>query len=60
MFDCGNAEELAHTIIKTARDNQLRLRAITKNRELVQNRADRSKNMLLLEEMYYKIVNKEI
>lgn len=56
MFESGNAAELAEKIIRVIKDNKLRQAATEKNRKLVAEKADREKNMLLLEKKYYEIV----
>lgn len=56
MFEAGNAAELAEKIIQTIKDDKLRQTATEKNRKLVVEKANREKNMLLLERKYYEIV----
>ncbi|MHC4069705.1 MAG: glycosyltransferase [Planctomycetota bacterium] len=56
MFQCGNAEELADKIIQAVKDSNLRQTAVEKNRKVVAEKANREKNMLLLEKKYYEMV----
>ena len=56
MFECGNAAELAEKIMRAMEEHKLRQTAVEKNRELVMEKGDREKNMLLLERKYYKII----
>ena len=56
MFDCGNEQQLADAIRQAVENNELRTSAIQANRELVVQKAERSKNMQKLEETYYELL----
>ncbi len=56
MFDRGDARGLASQIERAAGDAALRVRAARQNREVVEARADRRKNMLLLEDRFFRIL----
>lgn len=57
MFECSDPQELAEQIIRVSSDNQLHRNAAQINRDLVEQKADRTTNMLRLEEWYYRILN---
>ncbi len=57
MFECGNAAELAGKIVSAVSDEQLRSNAVRQNRHLVEDKADRQKNMRILEEMYCRLTS---
>jgi glycosyltransferase involved in cell wall biosynthesis len=50
MFECGNAEELAEQIVCAVSDSGFCRRAIEVNRRVVEERADREKSLLQVEE----------
>jgi len=56
MFDCGDAEELADRIMQAVENRDFILSAVEMNRKLVEEKADRQKNMLRLEKWYYDIL----
>ena len=56
MFECGQSQELADKIIKAISDDRLFSTAIDTNRLLIREKADRQKNMRLLESSYYGIL----
>lgn len=56
MFEPGNAGELADALIKAMDDDDLRMVAVEKNRQVVEERADRERNMLALEQQYYELI----
>lgn len=56
MFECGRAEELAEKIKHVVCEYQLRRSAILENRKVVEEKANREKNMLVLEKWYYEIL----
>lgn len=59
MFDCGDAQELAYAFRSAATSNKdWRSQALIANRDRVERDADRSVNMLLLEQWYYELVNR--
>jgi glycosyltransferase involved in cell wall biosynthesis len=58
MFGCGNSEELADCICRAVTDDGWRPQAVASNRETVMQRADRTKNMLRLEQRLVEIVRK--
>jgi L-malate glycosyltransferase len=55
MFEPGNHIELAESIIRIYGDECLMISAIEKNRECILDKANRTKNMKILEGVYYKI-----
>jgi L-malate glycosyltransferase len=55
MFDCGNENQLVDMILRAINDNHLRQSAVQINRRCVEEKADRMKNMLALEKIYYDI-----
>lgn len=56
MFECGDAQMLARQIERAALDEKLVRRAVEINRRTVEERGDRQKNMLLLENNYYEVL----
>jgi GH24 family phage-related lysozyme (muramidase) len=56
MFDCGNAAQLAEQLERAMRDRDLRLSAARLNRQVVEDRGDRERNMLELESRYFDVV----
>lgn len=56
MFECGNAQELAECLERAFSDQSFRRRAIDLNRRQVEERGDRERNMLLLEQCYHSLV----
>lgn len=56
MFECGNAEMLADQIERAANDETLVRQGIEINRRTVEERGDRQRNMLLLENSYYDLL----
>ncbi len=57
MFSCGNAIELADKIIQIHSNEMLRKSAILANRKIVEEKADREKNMSRLEQKYYEVLS---
>lgn len=55
MFECGKVEELAAKIIQAISDKNLFRTAIETNRRVIEEKADRQKNMKILEDIYYKL-----
>ncbi len=55
MFECGKVEELAAKIAQAISDNNLFRTAIETNRRVIEEKADRQKNMRMLEDIYYKL-----
>ena len=56
MFDFTDAESLADTIIRAIKDDNIRISAVQANRKTILEKADRSKNMSILEREYYRIL----
>lgn len=56
MFDSGNPAALAEALQRAAADAALRARAAARNRETVELRGDRVKNMLAMEQRFFEIV----
>jgi glycosyltransferase involved in cell wall biosynthesis len=59
MFDCRRADQLADRIVYACSNPTLVREGITANREIVVQRADREKNMRLLEQRYEAIIERE-
>ncbi len=55
MFGCEDSSELADKITFAISDELLRSRAVLQNRHLVEEKADRQKNLQKLEEMYCRL-----
>ncbi len=55
MFEPGQANQLASAVIRAVSNHELRQEALRHNRQTVEDKADREKNMLELEKRYYEI-----
>jgi glycosyltransferase involved in cell wall biosynthesis len=56
MFEPGSEQELAAAIAKLAETSDLMSQAVAENRRVVEARGNRSSNMKLLEDYYYRIL----
>lgn len=59
MFECGNAKVLASQIMQIISNENLFQTAIAKNHSIVEKKADRKKNMKVLENIYYNVLEKK-